>query len=184
MWYRSPGSVGNRRWTLGAARGDVRGSHGFTVLWDLEQLVRGLDAAFEEAEPPRLDRLPSPTQTGDGVQAVRGAPQGARNEILNRVAFKAARDGRFDEGELTEAALDAGLPAREVAATLESAERAGRAAGGPKLGEIEVAAALAGAGIGESHAHTPGVGLVSQGRAVAPRRRLQRDPRAGPQRAA
>ncbi len=92
------------------------------------------------------------------VQAVRGAPQGARNEILNRVAFKAARDGRFDEGELTEAALDAGLPAREVAATLESAERAGRAAGGPKLGEIEVAAALAGAGIGESHAHTPGLG--------------------------
>ena len=89
---------------------------------------------------------------------MRAAKPGARNDTLNREAFLAARRGELDEGELTEAALDAGLPAREVAATLESAAQAGRAAGGPKLGEIEVAAALAGAGIGESHAHTPGLG--------------------------
>ena len=89
---------------------------------------------------------------------MRAAKPGARNDTLNREGFLAAKRGELDEGELTEAALDAGLPAREVAATLGSAAQAGRAAGGPKPGEIEVAAALAGAGIGESHAHTPGLG--------------------------
>ena len=163
VWYRAEGGgeVRNRKWALDAPScgGDIRGSNGFVVLWDPAAVVDGLAANLAAAPAPNLDALPRPTANGDrGPGAVRAAKPGARNDTLNREAFLAAKRGELDEGELTEAALDAGLPEREVAATLESAERAGRAAGWPKLGEIEVAAALADAGIGESHAHTPWLG--------------------------
>ncbi|MCY4087674.1 MAG: phage/plasmid primase, P4 family [Actinomycetia bacterium] len=161
LWYRAPaGEHGNRKWVLDAppCGGDIRGSNGFVVLWDPVAVVDGLAANFAAARSPSLRVLPKPTTNGRGVAAVRAAPVGARNDTLNRVAFLAAKHGELDEVELTGAALEAGLTAREVAVTLKSAAQAGRAAGGPKPGEIEVAAALAAAGIGDRHAHTPGLG--------------------------
>ena len=37
IWYRSATAARNRQWALGGGGGDVRGGHGFVILWDAEQ---------------------------------------------------------------------------------------------------------------------------------------------------
>ena len=35
VWYRAPdGAVGNQRWRLNGAAGDIRGSKGYVILWE------------------------------------------------------------------------------------------------------------------------------------------------------
>ncbi len=65
------------------------------------------------------------------LAAVRAAPEGARNDTLNRAAFLLGKDvaaGRLDraatEAALLDAAQAAGLPAREARATIASGLRA------------------------------------------------------------
>lgn len=130
------------------AGGEVRGDRGYVVLWDGGQAA--LDAARAVPEttqkPPNLSLLPSRSKVGvEGAKAVRVAPEGERNTTLNREAFLAERRGDLDEAEMREAALEAGLTEREVAATIASAKQAGHAARGPKLDEVEGAVGSAGA---------------------------------------
>ncbi len=122
-WYRAAaGDIGNRKWSLGDAGGDIRGSRGFVVLWDAATLADGLAQHFDDAQPADPGRLPRPTTQGKrGPEAVRTAPIGTRNDTLNREAFKAAIDGTLDWDTFRDAAIDAGLPAGEVETTLASA---------------------------------------------------------------
>ena len=95
-WYRAAaGEIGNRKWGLGDAGGDIRGSRGFVILWDPATLADGLAQHFDDAQPADPGRLPRPTTQGRrGSEAVRTAPIGTRNDTLNREAFKAAKRRR------------------------------------------------------------------------------------------
>ena len=126
VWYRSPpNGTGNRKWHLGTAMGDIRGSAGFVILWDAPQVAEGFTRHVADSQVPDLDRLPRVASSARGAGAVRAAPRGARNETLNREAFEAARAGNFNRAAFRAAGLQAGLPAPEVDRTLTSAERAG-----------------------------------------------------------
>ena len=98
LWYRAPedAQIGNRKWQCGGPSGDVRGSRGFAILWDAQKLAHGLDHCFEDAEPVDLGALPNHAATLRGTEAVRRAPEGTRNDTLNREAFAAAKNGRLD----------------------------------------------------------------------------------------
>ena len=126
LWYPAPaGEIGNRKWGLPGAAGDIRGSRGFVVCWDPSALVDGLAANFAAAAAPSLHALSKLTVNGHGPEAVRVAKPGARNDTLNREAFVAAARGGLDGDAFRDAAAAAGLPPGEVEATLGSAARAG-----------------------------------------------------------
>ncbi|GIW05164.1 MAG: hypothetical protein KatS3mg059_1784 [Thermomicrobiales bacterium] len=117
----------------------------------VDQITAALDeltGRARESEPPpqpthaqpSLPRaVPIVSATWEAmVNAVRWAHEGERNETLNRVAYTATRmalAGRLPLGDdqvgaqLAEAASAAGLGAREIAATLASAQRAAHADG-------------------------------------------------------
>ena len=110
LWYPAPaGEIGNRKWGLPGAAGDIRGSRGFVVCWDPLALVDGLAANFAAAAAPSLHALPKPPANGRGPQAVRVAKPGARNDTLNREAFFAAARGELDGDAFRDAAAAAGL---------------------------------------------------------------------------
>ena len=114
VWHRAPdGTVGNQKWQLNGAAGDIRGSAGFVVLWDAPKLTDALARYFEDAAPADPNKVPRWTNGTRGPEAVRNAPVGTRNDTLFREATCVIRA----------AARDAGLPAWEVEATLASAER-------------------------------------------------------------
>ena len=114
VWHRAPdGTVGNQKWQLNGAAGDIRGSAGFVVLWDAPKLADALARYFEDAAPADPNKVPRWTNGTRGPEAVRNAPVGTRNDTLFREATRVLRA----------AARDAGLPAWEVEATLASAER-------------------------------------------------------------
>ena len=127
LWYPAPaGEIGNRKWGLSNAAGDIRGSRGFVVCWDPAAVVDGLAANFAAAPAPSLRVLPKPSRGGKrSPEAVRAAKPGARNDTLNREAFLAAARGELDEDVFRDAAAAAGLAPGEVEATLGSAARAG-----------------------------------------------------------
>ena len=129
-WYRAAaGDIGNRKWGLGDAGGDIRGSRGFVVLWDAATLADALGQHFDDAQLVDPGRLPRPTTHGKhGPDTIRTTPVGTRNATLNLEAFKAAKDGTLDRDAFSDAALNAGLPADEVDTTLASAAAAGAAA--------------------------------------------------------
>ncbi len=128
VWYRSPKDavVGNRKWRCGNASGDVRGSRGFAILWDARKLAHGLCYCFEDAKPVHPAALTNQTATTRGVEAVRQAPEGTRNDTLNREAFAAAKNGHLDQEAVHKAAREAGLPDSEIRTTLASAAKAGK----------------------------------------------------------
>ena len=128
LWYRAPdGDVGNRQWKLTGAAGDIRGSKGFVVLWDPDTLADGLSLHFDAADLVDPGKLPRRLSVA-GPEAVRAAPQGTRNDTLNRAAFLAAKKGELDPDTFRDAASATGLPTAEVEATLASAASAGAGA--------------------------------------------------------
>ena len=150
-WYRAPAdTVGNRRWQLSGAAGDIRGTNGYVVLWDAPQLADGLARGFDAAQPADPTQLPRPTSTRQGgPAAVRHAPVGARNETLNHEVFQDAMRGVVDPAAYRDAGHAAGLPGDEVERTLASAIQAGVGAAKPSLPKTRdgLKAALAGLGI-------------------------------------
>jgi DNA-binding transcriptional ArsR family regulator len=128
---------------ISGARYEVASSKGQEAVKLPDALRRLVE---KPARPPRRVAEPR-TYTGDSVgtrygrraleeevAAVRGAPEGQRNETLNRAAFSIGQivaGGQLEAGvaehELREAALDAGLGQREVETTLASGFEAGLA---------------------------------------------------------
>ena len=161
-WYRAPeGEVGNQKWSLDGAAGDIRGSAGYAILWDARAVADGLAQHFDDAQLADPGRLPRAATNGTrGPEAVRAAPVGARNDTLNREVFRAATRGELDKVTFCAAAIEAGLPPRETEVTLESAAAAGAAQASSAANPdtlIMVAAALAHAWEGQ-YAYCPGRG--------------------------
>ena len=129
VWYRAPdGAVGNRRWRLNGAAGDIRGSKGYVILWNPARVVDALARYFDDADPADPATLLSPsTNSARGSEAVRNATVGTRNDTLNREAFVAAKRGDLSPITFREAAIAARLPPSEIDATLASAAKAGAA---------------------------------------------------------
>ena len=95
--------VGNRKWELpGVGSGEIFGSRGQVVLWNPPVLAEALEKHFDLAEPVSVKEVPPrPTKktkqnarpTPDdqgvvgapprGVEAVRTAVEGERNNVLN-----------------------------------------------------------------------------------------------------
>ena len=163
-WYRTAADkIGNCKWKLDGAAGDIRGSRGSVILWDPATLVDGLARHFHDAQPTDPGKLPRPTTHGSrGPAAVRAAPVGARNDTLNSEAYKAAKDGSLDREALRDAATEVGLPPSEIEATLGSAAGAADVANGIKSGIHRVAANLAVAWRGH-YAYSPGRGWFWRG---------------------
>ena len=127
MFYRSPDEeVRNRKWL----NGDVRGSRGYVIAWDVDALLHAAGAA-NMATAPDLGALPTrDTFTVDGKitgpAAVRAATEGERNEVLYRQTFHGAasaiREGKeFDPSEYHAAGISSGLETEEVERTIQSA---------------------------------------------------------------
>lgn len=106
--------------------------------WIIEALAPKKPApVMRDTAPPRpamvdngrLSKYLEAALAGE-VAAVRSTPEGGRNARLNDAALKLAALGVDDsiiEAELTAAALDAGLDPREIAATIKSGAKAGKA---------------------------------------------------------
>ena len=125
LWYRAGTPEANRKWRIGKAAGDIRGGRGYAILWDPAKLAGGLAECWDDVDSADLSRLPRPPRKAPGPEAVRAAPEGCRNDTLNREAFKAASRGDYDEAAFRRAARDAGLSSPEIDATLASARTAG-----------------------------------------------------------
>ena len=151
LWYRSAdATVGNRKWLLpGGGSGEIFGSRGQVVLWNPPVLAEALEKHFDLAEPVSVKEVPprptkktkqnarpTPDDQGvvgaspPGVEAVRTAVEGERNNVLNREAFAAAKRGERDFSQYRAAALDTGLDAEEVDRTILSASTAGASQSG------------------------------------------------------
>ena len=124
IWYRSASAVRNRKWALGNGGGDVRGGHGFIILWDAEKIADGLAHNFADALPVDLTKLDNPDKP-KGRRRAPAATPGDRNNTLNRKVFAAAQKNDLSKIEAAKKeALDAGLPLEEVNATAASAQAA------------------------------------------------------------
>ena len=119
LWFRcrEADEIGNRAWQ----GGDIRGAKGQAILWAPDLVAPGLASAAPVADLLAVDlaRLPSKRACG----AV-----GERNNTLNRGVFLATLNGQSID-EAVAAAREAGLPEREIAATVESAQKAADARG-------------------------------------------------------
>ena len=127
FWYRAPdGEVRNRKWARvagGQHVGDVRGGRGYVILWNPGAVVAAvIGDDFAMADPVDPSKLPSPKKNkGNDVEQMLAASVGVRNELLNKLAFERAINGK-ETLTLAAAAIEAGLPDAEVAATIRSAE--------------------------------------------------------------
>ena len=120
VWYRcrDAESIGNSTWR----NGDIRGANGYAILWDAESVAEGLaDTSRPMADLMAADLALSPPKPN-------GGGPGNRNDTLNRSVFLATRNGAPVEPHI-EAARGAGLPEREIAATVESATKGAERAG-------------------------------------------------------
>ena len=148
LWYRVPPEraekeeVGNRKWEAGGYRGDIRCDHGYVILWDKEgfkEIVTGdddgdvvLDVArrLDAIRPPRKSRTNPATnghpQSNDYIHPRLDEldfSEGNRNDSLNEGVFRRASwDRPYDD--IVQAARAAGLPERDITATVASASRA------------------------------------------------------------
>lgn len=139
LWYRHADAahVGNGKWYHGGAeRGELRGGNGYAILWDAPALAAALAdrnaarALLGNADMAQLqpDAGAAAPHDGDLWEV------GRRNDTLNKLAFAAARNG--DEAGVeaaAQAAREAGLPEREIAATVESADKGAAKAGKRQL---------------------------------------------------
>lgn len=111
------------------------------LLTHLPGLAEALSPTSPPAATPRSDRAATTARTLDRLlHEVRCAPEGERNDTLNRNAYTlggliASRHYLYDEVEagLLEAGLDSGLPESEVRATVRRALAQGQAS---PLGEL------------------------------------------------
>ena len=132
LFYRAPGGeVGNRKWALDGAGGDVRGTKGYVLIWDgAKTLASATEVAEGRGAPLNLRTLPNPSGAPRrGPAAVRMARKGTRNDRLNREVYRDSKSGVLTEARMVEyrtAATAAGLDAPETEATLRSAARAGQ----------------------------------------------------------
>lgn len=155
LWFAHPGAtVPNSAGRLGPGL-DVRGDGGYVVVppsrhpagpryrWrpapvaTLPAWLHGLmlpPPPRPRTGPPALARPGAwaAAALADEAAGVRGAPEGVRNDTLNRAAFALGQlvaGGHLDEGavaaELLDAAIAAGLGEREARATVWSGLRAG-----------------------------------------------------------
>ena len=154
VWFRQVPEVRNSAGRI-APGVDVRGTGGCAIWWpaagcavlDRSPLAPWPDWLLPMVLPPVQNRAiampPLPVMQGDGarryalaalrnaIQRVAAAPQGSRNHALNCAAYALCRlaPAALDHAEIADAlavaARHAGLPAREVAATLASALHAG-----------------------------------------------------------
>ena len=123
LWFkcRDAKEIGNRAWQ----GGDIRGAKGQAILWAPDLVAEGLarKAPVADLMAIDLDRLPS--KRGGGAV-------GERNNTLNKGVFLATCNGEPIEGHV-DAAREAGLPEREIAATVNSAVSAGTRRGARTL---------------------------------------------------
>jgi hypothetical protein len=97
--------------------------------WALERLTARNGTT--PAPPAQLPSRYAQVALDNGVQAIRSASEGSRNETLNRVSFGIAQlatgfpDERSAQDALRQAALESGLPEQEVTATIASGWAAG-----------------------------------------------------------
>lgn len=124
LWYQCPDAeeVGNRVW----AHGDIRGAKGYSILWHPERVAEALaDTArpLADLNLADLDRLPPKAN---------GGAEGERNITLNGGVYGAKRNGAPIEPHVA-AAREAGLPEREIEATVKSAVEAAERDGARKF---------------------------------------------------
>ena len=145
LWYRIPADrekIGNRKWACGGYEGDIRGDHGFVILWNKRKFksdVTGSDAG--DVLAPRLLEKIRPLKKRGGGEPARGGggghrllppldeldfSEGKRNETLNYGVFRRASWGQTWD-DIVEAARAAGLPEGEIKTTVTSAAASGRA---------------------------------------------------------
>ena len=111
-------SIKNQRWEAHNGAGDIRGDHGYVILWDRKAVVDW-----------RLSH-PRAYHPGEVLDIVGLSFEGSRNTDLNKEVYKAARRG--DEAAIakaTEEAMLAGLKEDEIQATVESAREGANRAG-------------------------------------------------------
>ena len=99
---------------------------------------------FAMADPVDPSTLPWPKKgKGNDVEQMLAASVGERNDLFNKLAFTRAINGK-ETLTLAAAAIEAGLPDAEVAATIRSAEE------GAERAKADTARAIAGATTSEA----------------------------------
>ena len=120
--------VGNGKWKYG----DIRGSHGYVVMWDPVAVANGLDS-LADARPAQdpAKFLPRSWKPGCGPGVVALTAEGARNDTLVKQVYQDARNGcwrNVDREVYMQAALHAGLDESEIDKTIDSGVRGGEEA--------------------------------------------------------
>ena len=122
FYYRKPkGAIPNRMWAAPeslALGGDIRCSNGYIMLWDAAAVASILPFIADSRAAP-LEALPLYDKK---IDAVRNAPEGARNNTLHGAAFGEEMQGN-DPAPLVDAATAAGQTPEEIAKTMESARK-------------------------------------------------------------
>ena len=110
--------IGNRAWSLDGFAGDVRGSAGYAICWELQKLAEALDL-LPSAPPTAVALFPKPDK-GAGPQLV----EGGRNNALNTDIFGKAQRGQTEFSKERAAGIAAGMTPGEVDDTIKSASEA------------------------------------------------------------
>ena len=109
--------VKNRNWALDGFSGEIRGDNGYVIGWDLHKLEWAL-ARLPSTDPHPNSLFPPPPKK---PTAAKGFVTGNRTNHLNAVVYAGALRGETDFASFRARAIDAGLPASKVVATIKKA---------------------------------------------------------------
>ena len=111
------GEVPNRAWALDGFAGDIRGSNGYVIAWELGKLGGVLDR-LPDAAPTPDSIFPKPSKANSTAN---GFTVGNRTNHLNKLVYNAALRGETDFSVPCKLALAADLPPDKIATIVKKA---------------------------------------------------------------
>ena len=136
----------NQNWEQSGFSGELRGDHGYLILWQPEKVLHAL-AARALAKPVSAALFPKVSQR---QQPANGWAVGNRSDTLNRLVFTAELAGERDHTELRALAIAADLPPEKADTIIKKAVAdadAKKAAAFPRKDATALEGALAQLGI-------------------------------------
>ena len=111
--------IPNQNWEQSGFSGELRGDHGYLILWQPEKVLHAL-AAWALAKPVSTTLFPPPSKNG-ATPTAKGFVKGNRTDHLNALVFAGAGRGETDFSAQRAAAIESGLPVEKVDTIIKKA---------------------------------------------------------------